>query len=503
MNNQDNAENKTKNKTKTKREGKPSALFIIKAVIGVLIAGVLIAGIIIFDNAYVCYGGETYRSDLRTLSLRGSEELDVDALTKFEAMRSLDLRDTDLNPLNYDRLHDALPDCEILWSIPIAGKVYDSNSVIIDISEATEKDFELLKYFTALRTVNAGKCELYDELLRCREEMPDCKFTWQVELCGALYNDDERTLVLKAPDIHDLKKLDYMQQLESVTVTDCTLYDRLIELQTERPECDFVWSYKLFGYEVSSSEQVVNLSGKKITDTSTLKDSLRYLPNMKKLILADCGVTYKDLDKLNKQFPELEIVWRVYFGKWSLLTDATVFSTLNPDPPGYRLVDDEVSVLKYCTKLQLLDLGHQAISSVEPFVNMTELRVLILADNRIKDISSLSKLTKLEYLEMFINRVGDISVLEKMPNLTHVNFSWNGIDDLTPLLKLKKLKMAWLSGNWTSAETQKSLRTTLPDCEFEFYTRWGSTNGNWRYNDTYYKLYDAFHKYNGKCTYNW
>ena len=69
-------------------------------------------------------------------------------------------------------------------------------------------------------------------------------------------------------------------------------------------------------------------------------------------------------------------------------------------------------MLKYCTDLRALDIGHQAITDLSVIgEHLTELRVLIIADNKVTDLTPLSNLRHLHYLEFFVNRVSDLSPL--------------------------------------------------------------------------------------------
>ena len=66
-----------------------------------------------------------------------------------------------------------------------------------------------------------------------------------------------------------------------------------------------------------------------------------------------------------------------------------------------RLTSADIEVLKYCTDLQALDLGHQAITDISVIGDyLTQLRILILVDNKVNDLTPLSKLKHLHYLEL-------------------------------------------------------------------------------------------------------
>ena len=45
--------------------------------------------------------------------------IDVEDLQKYESLQTLDIRNADVTTELYDQLHAALPNCTILWSVPV------------------------------------------------------------------------------------------------------------------------------------------------------------------------------------------------------------------------------------------------------------------------------------------------------------------------------------------------------------------------------------------------
>lgn len=475
----------------------------LRTALVVCVMAAIVLVMIFLDSHYVCYGGEVYKRENTSIELRGSREIDIDRLCKMESLEYIDLRDSVLTTEQADEIGERLPECRLVWSVPIAGRIHDSDSKKLELKAPTEDDLEMLRFFDGLTELSVTDCEEYEWLMEYSRAMTGCEVRWTVPLCGETYSSEETDLVLPDAEKKDFQLLEYMPNLLSVDFTGCTEYDSILEFAANAPECDVKWEVELLGTKIGSEETEVDLSGTKVEDPDELDRLLDYLPRLEKLIICDCGLSNEKLDELNRKHESVKIVWRVYFGKWSLRTDATAFSTLNGDPPSYRLVDKEVSVLRYCTDLEMLDLGHNAITSVEPFADLTNLKVLILADNRITDISGLYKLTKMEYIEMFINGITDISVLEYMPNLTDVNFCWNWISDPSVLYEHEHLERVWMCGGGMSGATKREFMNKRPDVEFDLYSTYGSTNGSWRYNDHFEKIRDGFRNHNGKNDYHW
>ena len=52
--------------------------------------------------------------------------IDVEDLQKYESLQTLDIRNADVTTELYDQLHAALPNCTILWSVPVGESRIDN-----------------------------------------------------------------------------------------------------------------------------------------------------------------------------------------------------------------------------------------------------------------------------------------------------------------------------------------------------------------------------------------
>ncbi len=459
--------------------------------------------LIFFDNHYLCYGGRIYDRSQVSMDLRGSQEIDVDRLCKMKSLELVDLRNSALTVEQAEEITRRMPECRLLWSVPLSDKTYDSGITELELTSPELRDFDMLRYFDRLEQLTFIDCGFYEQIIDCRKQMPACKVSWTVPIGSEEYSNSTTKIALPEATAEDIDMLIYLPELRSVDLSGSSAYDDIIRYSRSNQDIDVRWTVDFFGAQVASDVTEADISKTAIKDVEEFERLLTYLPKLEKLIMCDCGLDNETLDQLNKKYENIRIVWRVYFGKWSLRTDATAFSTLNPDPPGYRLTDNQAKVLRYCTDLEMLDLGHNSLTSVEPFAGLTNLKVLILADNRISDISALENLTKMEYIELFINRISDISVLRNMPNLTDVNFCWNRISDPSPLYEHEHLERVWMCGGSMSNATKREFMAALPTTEFDLHSTYGSTNGSWRYNDHFDKIRDAFHNHNGMNDYHW
>lgn len=251
------------------------------------------------------------------------------------------------------------------------------------------------------------------------------------------------------------------------------------------PEVRIFCLTDVLGIEADTSCTELDLSGAALWDTESFGAMLNCFPRLSSAVMCDMpGTDNAFFERMQAQFPQIKFVWKVYFGTWSLRTDALSFSTLNSND-SVRYTSEDFSVLKYCTELRALDLGHNVITDLSFLESMPEMKILILADNRISDIGPLAKLKKLEYLELFMNDIVDFSPLSGLDRLLDLNLCHNKAVDASPLKSLVQLERLWLSYNREMPKSEtEAVQEALPNClcNFEIFY---STHGNWRGHDRY------------------
>lgn len=255
------------------------------------------------------------------------------------------------------------------------------------------------------------------------------------------------------------------------------------------------------GITLDLASDEIDISGTKISDKEAFKSILSYVTrsNRKiKFVMCDCGYTNEELQGLRESFPSLDFAWRIYMGKWSLRTDDEAFSVMIYNYDYTRMTSEDISVLRYCTNMYALDLGHQAITDLSVIGELTELRVLILADNKISDVSPLANLKKLQYLELFVNKIQDISPLAACTELVDLNFGWNrSIKDISSIYSLPKIERLWLPTTNVPASKRTEIKETFPNAKIIFEDV-DSVSSGWRTHKRYYTMRAMFtnNKYN-------
>lgn len=394
---------------------------------------------------------------------------------------------------------------EYIPYVSVAGRAIPNNAEFLNLEGNSEYDPELLKRELSalknLKRVSFGDDPIpADRLAQFKTEFPQVEFTAIVTyaVAGKEYREDITELDLSgspvAENLADLLK--FFPLLESVNLHGTGMRrEQLLELKTAYPDIVLRAEVELAGETFSTEAEELDLNSKIISDYDQFCETIALFNHLSKVEMCDCGLSNEQLGALRAAYPDTKFVWRIYLGVWSLRTDAVAFSVLISNFPYKPMTSEDIEVLKYCTDLQALDLGHQAITDLSVIGEyLTDLRILILADNRITDLSPLSNLPHLHYLEIFINRVKDLTPLAQCRELVDLNICWNtGLSDITPLLDLPALERLWMTHVAVSQADAGLLRETYPDAEI-VNTGEGSTDQGWRTHDRYFAMIDMFYK---------
>ena len=196
-----------------------------------------------------------------------------------------------------------------------------------------------------------------------------------------------------------------------------------------------------------------------------------------------CNVSDESMAEIRDEFPQAEVVWRIWFGstnRYSVRTNVTTILASNPGIGG-DMSKEYTTSLKYCTKVRYLDLGHNDKMDDISFISyMPDLEVAILSMARWKDGSYLADCPKLNYLELNTGCISDLTPLSGLTNLKDLNLCYNyALHDISPIydLDLDRLYLGALTPiPLDQVETYRSLH---PDCEVNIQTI-DPSGGKWR-----------------------
>lgn len=484
---------------------KEQALARIKvAVVVILVIAVIIGAVSLYNyhNTYVLVDGLECRRDSVKLDLSGHAISDPEPLKKLTGLRELDLRDTGLTPEQYEELHAALPDCEILWSVPFQDTYCSSDLITLEVERISEADFAVFQYLPNLEYVKAVGCTDYDVLLKLIDQYPELKVTYTVSFGDEQVYNRARSIYIKDPDLNEVRQgLEYLPDVSTIKFGG-TLpeIEALIEMQQDYPDILFYWEFELFGVEVNTTMEFIDLSNIKLEDTEELA---RYIPcfyNLTQVDMVSCGIGNEEMVALNEQFPEIKFVWGVKIWGTIVRTDAKYFM-----PAKLQLSNSgSLADLKYCTEMVVLDFGHYFIRDVSFIEYMPDLEYLLLCETLISDLSTIGNCTKLITLELFAGPATDFWPLTNLTNLRNLNLcktpsNTDGeigrFGDPTPLFQMTWLDRLWLTWIHMDTATRNELRETLSHTEIVYYHKNSSIGNGWRHSYDYYYHRDVMGMY--------
>lgn len=450
-----------------------------------------------FWEHHVVMDGRVYHRAATVLVLQGGVPEHPEQLERFSNLRWLDLRGQGLSPAEYEKIAQAAGDAEILWELDFQGNRVRTNVKTLEIHHLTGQDVEALDFLPKLRQINAENCRDYHQLLALMARRPDCEIRCAVELGGQRLTCRD-TCPAPGPCTDEALRqaLALLPTIKGVDLRRTGIpAPQARQLAADYPNHRFLWEETLGGVSFLTNAQEIDLSGVDMENTEAVEALLPYLPEVRKIIMCDCGIPSPEMAELGKRHPEIRFVWRVKLGPLSARTDDTWFAPITK----HQLIGgSDADELKYCTDMECIDLGHCWISNCEWAREMPNLRYLVLADTYVKDLSPLSGLKKLTYLELFVTPVRDYSPLLGCTGLEDLNLGYT-YGDPTPIAQMTWLKNLWWGGihyvPWVKGQSPAAmLQHGLPDTTVTLYA--GSSTGmGWRNLPHYYEMRDRIGMY--------
>lgn len=455
----------------------------------VLLAAAGYFGLRYYQDTYLTTRHGIYRQDAAKLDLSGVEEPDLEQISTLTSLQTLDLRETGLTVAEYEQLQKALPECEILWQVPIQGQYLELDATEIQIDTLTHAELESLQYLPKLRKISAEACTDLDMLMELQEKYPDMQVDYLVTIGKKTVSGDAETLSgCDAPVSELMEKLNYLPKLHNLSLAIAEPdNEEVYGLIQAYPNVNIRWNVEVCGRRFTSLIRELDLSGTKMENVADVESALKYFPDLERVIMCDCGIPSEEMDALWKRNPEVRFVWSVKIANRAVRTDVTTFM---PYQYGIaRLRNKDAQEMKYLVDVMCMDLGHMGITDLSFLRYMPDLEYLIVADCGVTDISPMEGLTKLKYLEAFKNRIRDISVLATCTSLRDLNVCYNKIRDFSPLYELENIEHLWIMDNYVNNYTRDILEEKFPDATIMYHT-YSSTGNGWRQIPGYYEQRD-------------
>ncbi|MBR4472877.1 MAG: hypothetical protein IKS55_04485 [Oscillospiraceae bacterium] len=465
----------------------------------------------IFLFLFLCGCGEGAPVELELSS--GYVPLDSEAVAAVVVPEDLALLDAFPNLLSADfsgsdcyaslmNWAEAHPQIEVRYTVSFPGDVVAENGAeTLDLTGLKDRDadeaLELLAYLPQLKEVNLGnqKDGLSPKtVLRFRDEYPDLDFSYQCRLLGKDSDLSEKRIDLSKASPKEIRDaLDTIACLRNLKIInlgseereDHPSWEDILALEEAVPNVKINYSFSLCGVPLTLQDEEINISYLKVVDRGEeVLAAAKCMPKLKTLLMDSCGVTNEDMAVIRDALPDVEVVWRISFGlSYSVRTNVERILASSPSVGG-TVTDSEFNeILKYCTKVKYLDIGHNETITDLSFVNyMPDLEVLIIAMNPLGDLSPLANCEHLEYLELFYSNTSDLSPLAGLKTLKHLNVGHCPyLTDISPIydLDLDRFYLGIFNFCPVPAEQVDHYRQLHPNCEVDN-TAWESSEAGWR-----------------------
>lgn len=443
----------------------------------------------------VPFQNTTYSNDIASLTITALAVEDIGQLEYFESLTTVDAsRCSDYAALEV--LKAQYPQLAVSYQVSIGP-----TSVAPDVTELTldngEYDLEVLSgnliYLPGLKQLHFPRTELtqeqVDSLKALRE---DLTVTTSVEVMGQEMSLDTAELDLSeltsdqveavAAELPKLPNLVSAELMKADGTSNLTLEDVQL-LQEAAPGTLFHYEFEYQGFQLSTSTEEVHIKSKKIGDEGVeeLRRVLDVMDNCERFVLEYCSISNEVLAQLREDYRgRTKIVWRVFFGGGSAMTDAEVIRCT------YDLDDDNSHDLIYCEDVRFMDVGHNEwLDSCDFVAGMPNLEGIIISGAPIKSLEPFANCTKLKFLEIaFCEYITDLSPLANCVELEMINISNTHAVDLSPLDNLPLTHLCARTNpsgkSRVSTEEQQRFIEQHPEC-------WTSFSGSqpygvgWRY----------------------
>lgn len=426
------------------------------------------------------------RKKAETITVAAAEE-DFPLLEECINLKYLDLTGSTCydSILAYTAAH---PEVEVVYTAPIGDFILSNSEKSLTLEPGTfdiNALFRQLTYLPELTELTFPSTDLTpEELSALRTEFPDRTFTYTVNIMGHPLSPEETSLDLTAltPDAldevaHNMALFSALEEAElgsGVSPADVKI------LMDRFPEMTFHYTFDLFGKTLSTAEERVEYEDVRIGNEGVeqIRAALDIMPGCTYLRLEDCGIDNEVMASLRDDYPDTKVVWRVRFGgQYSLMTDEDTLRTV------YGVENSHNEILKYCTDLKYIDMGHNDTLTDISFASyMPNLEILILSGSSVKNVDALENCKNLVWLELAnCYALEDISGLKNCEKLRFLNIGFSQVTDLTPIQDLPLERFVCL-GPKMDEETQAAFEESHPDCWVRFSGKNPLSLG-WKYDD--------------------
>lgn len=423
-------------------------------------------------------------------------------LDGFENLRSVDFNNSTCYA-DIAAWAEAHPEIDVRCAVPLPnGDTVQMMVEKLDLSglrpEQAAPMAEAMKLLPRLRQVDLGKSKgsaedlTFDDLALLRAALPNVSFNCDAYAFYVLgqnvsLNDTELDLsAISSGDVDTaLNLVSMMPKLEHIDLGQeggSLKWEDVLRFQQIFPEIEQHYQFSLYGQTFNVDVEKMDFSFQPISDNGeSLKKVLPYLIRCSYVDMDSCGISNERMAALQAEFPNVKLVWRVFFGpNYTLRTDAERLLASKPSAGG-NLTAADLDAVRYCTDLKYFDVGHNLnIKHVDFLEPLTKLEIVILSMNDLENINGIRNSHNIEFLEVFHSKITDIECVRGMKSLRYLSIGNTLVTDISPVYDIPLVKL-WI-GCYTPvpAEQVAKMQELHPDCWIDTQVS-GGGDGYWRY----------------------
>ncbi len=456
-------------------------------------------------------GNRSFDCTSSSVSISSWSDSVLQNLAYFRDLRYIDASEAALTEEQYLALRAAAPDCVILWSVPIGGTSYRSDSESIVLNALSADDIPLFGYLPALREADARAVADYASIAELKRSYPELSVLWQITLSGASYTEGATELLVSdsATTVEDVAvALSLLPDVRSVSVPESSWTDEeKLALAAEYPDVIFSWPVSLRGQTLSSGQEELSFAGIALTqaDITEMKEKLRFFPSLKTVDLTGCGLGTEEIAPLCDAYPELDVYWDFDLLGIPVSTKDETIDLSNITMADTSALEAVLPYMHHLTKVDMCDCGlsdqvmddlnqrwdpirfvwmlhittyhirtdttfFRATSShygtftnesVQRLGYCEDMVVLDLGHRPIGDLSFVSRLQKLRFACLLDCAAQDLSPLAECPELVWLELNRAQAHSIAPLAGSKSLRH--LNITFMSLYSQEETYNTLKE----------------------------------------
>lgn len=379
-----------------------------------------------------------------TITIAHLTDEDVEILDYLQELKTVEAEGcTDY--LQLLALQNRRPEVEVHYSVTLGTESFHCRASRIEVRDLTAEEIGLFDFLPELETVICGggdEAVIGQVQNYCR----DHQLEFGVNIGGQAILDTVRTVSASDAREEDLTLLKFLSGMETLHLENpAASAESLLRLRENRPDVKISWEMDLFGQPHSTEDKEIDLSKAEYDSLEEVEAALAYFPNVETLFLGKPAIDNETIAAYRERIREdYKVVWVVQLGnKLTARTDDTTFMPTREHV--YYFNDEEAYNLRYCEDMVCIDIGHMSISDIEFVKFMPNLEYLILAHTQVQHIDPISSCKKLKFLELDWSPLKDATPLLGCTALEDLNMG-NTYADFEPVGKMTWLKNLWMIG---------------------------------------------------------